>query len=243
MIRPALPVAALRALWLCLLAAAAPSATAHGNHDQSEAASAAPAAPALAPGYGSLGFEAPVPGTYTLPTLGPAADGAVLDDGGTPRRLQDLLAGKTVLLSFIYTSCNDVNGCPLATWVLGRVQAPILADARLRDRVRLLSLSFDPARDTPAQVREYGSRFREGNFDWQFLTTTGQPDLQPILDAYGQWTMPEVDAAGNVTGAVAHQLRVFLVDEQRRIRNIYNANFLHPDILVADLLTVIGAGN
>lgn len=237
MIQPGVPAATLRALSLWVLAATAPSALAHGNHDRPDAA--APAATALAPGYGSLGFEAPLPGTYTLPSLGPAADGAVLDDGGNPRRMHDLLAGKTVLLSFIYTSCNDVNGCPLATWVLGRVQAPILAHPRLRERVRLLSLSFDPARDTPAQVQEYGSRFREGAFDWQFLTTTGTADLQPILDAYGQWTMPERDADGKVTGAVAHLLRVYLIDEQGRIRNIYNANFLHPDILINDLLTVI----
>lgn len=234
---------ATAAALLIAIAAAAPAATAHGNHAETDATSAASAAPALAPGYGSLGFEAPVPGTYTLPVLGPAADGPVLDDGGKPRRLHELFGDRVVLLSFIYTSCNDVNGCPLATWVLGRVQAPILADPRLRDRVRLLSLSFDPARDTPAQVREYGSRFREESFDWQFLTTTGKADLQPILDAYGQWTMPERDASGNVTGAVAHLLRVYLVDDQRHIRNIYNANFLHPDILVNDLLTVIGTEN
>lgn len=224
---------------LAAILTAAPAAPAHTGHDQPPT----PAAQALAPGYGNLGFEVPAAGTYDLPSLGPAADGMVLDEQGRPHRLHDLLKGKTILLSFIYTSCNDVNGCPLATWVLGRVQAPILSHPALRDRVRLLSLSFDPGRDTPAQVREYGSRFREQDFDWRFLTTTGKAELQPILDAYGQWTMPERDAAGNVTGAVAHLLRVYLIDEQGRIRNIYNANFLHPDILVNDLLTVIGAEN
>jgi cytochrome c peroxidase len=224
---------------LLALLAVAPATTAHPGHDQVPA----PSTPAHAPGYGSLEFEVPVAGTYELPSLGTAADGAVLDEQGRPHRLHDLLKEKTVLLSFMYTSCNDVNGCPLATWVLGRVQAPVLADARLRDRVRLLSLSFDPARDTPTQVREYGSRFREQDFDWRFLTTTGRSDLQPILDAYGQWTMPERDASGNVTGAVAHLLRVYLIDERRRIRNIYNADFLHPDILINDLLTVIGEGS
>lgn len=221
-----------------MLALSAP-VPAHPGHDQAPA----PSNPALAPGYGTLGFEVPAAGTYDLPSLGPAADGAVLDEQGRPQRLHELLGGRTVLLSFIYTSCNDVNGCPLATWVLGRVQAPVLSHPQLRDRVRLLSLSFDPARDTPEQVREYGSQFREQDFDWRFLTTAGKSELQPILDAYGQWTMPERDAAGNVTGAVAHLLRVYLIDEQRRIRNIYNANFLHPDILVNDLLTVIGAEN
>jgi cytochrome oxidase Cu insertion factor (SCO1/SenC/PrrC family) len=229
----AVPVRA--AAWLlCLSASAAPMRAApHDAHD--EAGQSAPA-----PGYGDLGFAAPPAGTYSLPSLGAAADGAVLEGSGEPRRLHDLLAGKTVLLGFIYTHCSDINGCPLATWVLGRVQARIRAHPLLKDRVRLLSLSFDPARDTPAVMDEYGSRFRDAGFDWRFLTTTGSTELRPLLDAYGQWTMPERNADGLVTGNVAHLLRVYLIDEERNIRNIYNANFLHPDILVNDLITVVG---
>lgn len=221
--------------WLAL----APAALAHPDHAQP------PATPAglRAPGYGSLGFQAPAPGTYSLPVIGPAADGAVVDAEGRSRRLHDLFRGRTVLLSYIYTGCNDVNGCPLATWVLGRVQQPVAANPALRDRVRLLSVSFDPARDTPQAMQEYGARFRAPGFDWHFLAPPGNTELRTLLDAYGQWTMPERDAAGNVTGAVAHLLRVYLIDDQGRIRNIYNANFLHPDILVNDLLTVIGAEN
>ena len=88
----------------------------------------------LAPGYSALEFPAPAPGTYKLPPLGEAADGALVDSSGAAVRLHDLYDGKTVVLSFIYTSCPDVNGCPLATFVLSQVQerlAPFLQRHRV----------------------------------------------------------------------------------------------------------------
>ncbi|MBI1733192.1 MAG: SCO family protein [Gammaproteobacteria bacterium] len=228
-----------RVAWLIALA----GSPAVAAHPESHAAVVHAPAPARAPGYGDLGFEAPAPGTYGLPSLGYAADGLILDGAGQPRHLHDLMSGKVVLLSFIYTGCSDVNGCPLATWVLGRVQTPVSTNPILRERVRLLTLSFDPARDTPARMQDYATHFRQAEFDWQFLTTTGESRLLPILEAYDQRISPERDTGGGLTGNLSHLLRVYLIDEQRRIRNIYNANFLHPDILLNDLQTVIGSGN
>ncbi|MCZ6711503.1 MAG: hypothetical protein O7B25_14165, partial [Gammaproteobacteria bacterium] len=76
----------------------------------------------LAPGYARLEFEPPTAGSYALPALGYAADGAVIDLTGLTRRLHDFLGDKIVVLSFIYTTCSDVNGCPLATHVLRGLQ-------------------------------------------------------------------------------------------------------------------------
>ena len=69
----------------------------------------------LAPGYSALQFPAPEVGSYSLPSIGPAADGELLDSRGDIVNLHELYGGKTIVLSFIYTSCPDVNGCPLAT--------------------------------------------------------------------------------------------------------------------------------
>src|SRR5688500_12848367 len=76
----------------------------------------------LAPGYANLLFTPPAAGTYALPPIGQAVDGAVLKEDGHPARLHELFGDKLVLLSFIYSSCNDVNGCPLATAVLHKVR-------------------------------------------------------------------------------------------------------------------------
>ena len=83
------------------------------------------------------------------------------------------VGGKPTVLSFIFTTCDDVNGCPLATYVMRSVQDALQADPATADRARLVSFSFDPVFDTPDVIDAYGSQFRTGDFDWQFLTTSG----------------------------------------------------------------------
>ena len=187
----------------------------------------------LAPGYADLEFAAPAPGTYQLPPLRPAADGAVFDDAGNAHRLHDYLGDRIVVLSFIYTTCSDVNGCPLAAYVLRRVQDRALADPSVRDRLRFVSISFDPAHDTPAVMSTYAARLRAPGFDWTFLTGTSEAALQPVLDAYDQFVIRDE------SGAISHTLRVVLIDRQRRVRNIYSVSFLHADTVLNDVRTLL----
>ena len=63
--------------------------------------------------------------------------------------------------------------------------------------------------------------------------------LEPILDDYGQYTIREYDESGEYTGDFAHMLRVFLIDRELRVRNIYSVAFLHADILINDLETLL----
>ena len=193
----------------------------------------------LAPGYGELDYDPPAPGTYTLPPLGKAADGAVLDASGKPLRLAEVLDGKLVLMGFIYTHCPDMNGCPLASYVMKQVQARLLEDEELRGQVRLISLSFDPELDTPEAMRQYSHHFRRQDFDWRFLTTASEADLQPILQGYGQFREKLYNNDGSYAGSMSHILRVYLIDRDQRIRNIYSAGFLHRDTAVNDLKTLL----
>jgi cytochrome oxidase Cu insertion factor (SCO1/SenC/PrrC family) len=186
-----------------------------------------------APGWGDLEFAAPMPGTYALPPLRVATDGAVLDEAGKPRRLFEFLGDRVVVLSFIYTTCSDVNGCPLASYVLKRIQDAAVGDARLRDSVRLVSVSFDPEHDTPSVMAAYGARLRAEGFDWPFLTTASVTELQPILDSYDQFVIRDA------SGAISHVLRVMLIDRERRVRNIYSVSFLHADTVLADVRTLL----
>jgi cytochrome c peroxidase len=193
----------------------------------------------LAPGYAELTFQAPEPGSYQLPSLGKASDGVVLTSRGEVSRLQELTGDKFVLLSFIYTSCNDVNGCPLASYVLNKVQRRLQQDAALADYVRLLSISFDRVNDSPDILAKYADNFRNGDFDWQFLTTPSDADLTKILEAYNQFVIEDLNDAGEKIGTLSHILRVYLIDQNRDIRNIYSVSFLHPDIIVNDIRTIV----
>lgn len=193
----------------------------------------------LAPGYSALEFPAPKPGTYELPPLGPAADGALLDSAGATVRLHELYDDKTIVLSFIYTSCPDVNGCPLATFVLSRVQERLAADEATRADVRLVSVSFDPVNDLPDVMAEYGQHFQRHTVDWHFLTAKSEVGLDPILHDYDQSVIRDRGPDGEALTTMSHILRVYLIDSKKRIRNIYSPSYLHPDILYADIRTVL----
>ena len=153
--------------------------------------------------------------------------------------LHSLFGDGIVLLSFIYTRCSDAEGCPLATAVLHGVGARVGREPEVSRRLRLLSLSFDPEHDTPDVMRAYGRSFARDGSDWRFLTTASEAELSPLLEAYAQTRVPELDEAGRETGAFAHLLRVFLIDRDRKIRQIYSASLLDADALLADIKTLL----
>ena len=196
----------------------------------------------LAPGYSALEFPAPTPGTYDLPPLGEAANGALLDSSGAAVSLHEVYDDKTIVLSFIYTSCPDVNGCPLATFVLGRVQERLAQDESAVSNVRLVTVSFDPGNDPPHIMANYGKQYRRGAVDWRFLTAESQTTLSPILDDYDQAVIQDRGPDGEVLTTMSHILRVYLIDADKRIRNIYSPSYLHPDILYSDIRTVMQGG-
>ena len=193
----------------------------------------------LPPGYGELEFPAPIVGSYALPPLRAAADGDVLTAEGRATTLFETFGDRIVLLSFVYASCPDVAGCPLATAVLHRVQRRLRDEPALHDQLQLVSLSFDPVRDTPEAMARYGAGFRDAAVDWSFLTTASERALAPTLAAYGQTVQREYGPDGAYLGTLSHVLRVFLIDRERRIRNVYSVSFLHPDTLIADVKTLL----
>ncbi|OAI21766.1 cytochrome c peroxidase [Methylomonas koyamae] len=195
----------------------------------------------LAPGYTALPFEPAKPGTYTLPIITQAANGDVLTSNNQSKHLHDLMGDKLVLLSFIYAACSDVNGCPLATQVLQKIGRQLQKQPELADKLRLLTLSFNPTQDTPEMMRHYGEGFKTGDFDWQFLTTRDGTTLQPILDGYQQNVQKVYDDKGRFTGTFSHLLRVYLIDKDKNVRNIYSVDFLHADTLIGDVLTLLAA--
>ncbi len=187
-------------------------------------------------------FEAPAAGTYALPVIRPAADGTVLDEQGRRVTLHDAMDGKLVLLSFIYTRCADPDGCPLATAVLYDILFFSEQDRAIADNLRLVSLSFDPGHDTPeimAGFRGAEPKTPVHRCDWAYLTTPSEAALRPLLDGYDQVVRKRYDDAGRFRGMFAHQLRVYLIDRHKRVRNIYGLGFLDPRLLIADVRTLL----
>ncbi len=190
----------------------------------------------------ALGFVPPKPGTYQLHRIMQAPDGNVLDSDGSRHRLSEFTRGKITLFSFIYTYCTDAKGCPLAYETLHSLKGSIEQDATLRDRVRFVSMSFDPRNDTPETMRLYGDsalRDRRG-LRWHFLTTGSGKELAPLLDGFGQdVSVAEEQPDGARVPVLQHLLKVYLIDAAGSVREIYSTSFLHPTILLNDIRTLL----
>jgi protein SCO1/2 len=70
--------------------------------------------------------------------------------------------------------------------------------------------------------------------DWHFLTGTSEEDLKPLLAGFGQ-----VVERGADLGRINHTLRLFLVDADGRIRNIYGLGTMDPRLLMSDIATLL----
>jgi len=182
-----------------------------------------------------LEFVPPAPGSYKLDRIMPAPEGRVLDIDGKAARLSKYLHDRITLLGFIYTTCADPDGCPLAYRVFDALKEAIADRPRLHGQVRFVTLSFDPARDTPEAMRRYaGSRLVESDagLRWYFLTTRSAKELHPLVEGFGQ----EVTRSGR---ELSHVLKVFLIDRAGDVREIYSSNFLHPQSVLNDIETLL----
>ncbi|EHR68965.1 uncharacterized protein SCO1/SenC/PrrC [Burkholderiales bacterium JOSHI_001] len=187
----------------------------------------------------SVGAGLPAPGSYTLPRLGRAPDGEVLDHRGRAHRLHTLLGGRITVLSFMYTYCRDPEGCPLAWAAMDGLHALLAAEPALAARAQLVSLSFDPHNDTPQQMALFGGqRARLAPVRWHFLTTASVPWLLPLLNGFGQDVTVETDARGQPTRTLNHLLKLFLVDARRTVREVYGVATLSQQALHNDLRTL-----
>ncbi len=105
----------------------------------------------------------------------------VLQDqnGRQLRFYDDIVRGKVVAINFIYTACTEL--CPLDTAQLRQVQQ-ILGDRVGRD-IHMYSISLNPSRDTPEQLRQFMRSYDVGP-GWTFLTGSTQ-DVQLLQRRLG----------------------------------------------------------
>lgn len=229
------------AFGLVLAAAAAGTGPVRADDNEEKAVFTPPLRPELAIGRSDeYDYDPPVPGTYALPPLMGAGDGRILASEGKTQELHDILKGRISVLSFIYTRCADPTACPYATGALWEIHRVTRKDTELAESMQLITFSFDPEHDTPTVMENYGKGLRAGGTgaDWLFLTTEDREQLTPILDAY----RVRVDRKKNPDdplGPLNHLLRVFLIDREAQVRNIYSFGLLDPRLVVTDVRTLL----
>ena len=188
-------------------------------------------------------FVPPAPGSYTLHRIMAAPEGRVLGIDGRQQPLSRYTRDQITLLGFIYTTCVDPEGCPLAYRVFDALKDAIAATPSLHGKVRFVTLSFDPARDSPEVMRSYaGSRAveKDGGLRWYFLTTRSVRELMPLVDGFGQDIHITFDRSGaRPRRELSHVLKVFLIDRAGDVREIYTSTFLYPRLVLNDIETLL----
>jgi len=107
-------------------------------------------------------------------------DTELLDQNGKKIHFYtDLVKGQTVVINFIFTTCTTI--CPPLGATFARVQKE-LGDKVGRD-VRFISISVDPATDTPERLKAWGAKFHAGE-GWTFVTGN-KPEVDELLRALG----------------------------------------------------------
>ncbi len=146
-----------------------------------------------------------------LPVLGSVPGFSLTERSGRTVTADDL-AGHVWIADFVFTRCPDF--CPALTSRMSRLQARIAGGT---DPIRLVSVSVDPAHDTPEILRDYATRAKAGP-DWLFLTGT-PGDIAALLR--GGFKVAWADD-GPPASPITHSDRFVLVDRERRIRGYYH---------------------
>jgi protein SCO1/2 len=164
-----------------------------------------------------------------LADIGPAPEAALTDQAGRPFALSGL-RGRAVVVSFVYTTCTGT--CPATTFGLSRVQSALRKAGLWGERVHFVSITLDPARDTPEALARYARIYDADADAWHFLS--GPPEhVAKVINAWGMWakTLP--------SGVIDHPSRIFLVDPAGRLREIYSLETLRPTAVVQDITEVL----
>ena len=129
----------------------------------------------------------------------------------------DLLKGKIVVINFIFTTCTGI--CPPMTANLARVQS-YLGD-HVGHEVNFISISVDPATDTPAEMKKYAARF-QAKPGWYFLTGSKE-NLDQVLRKLGGYVEDKGDHSTRLiigNEATGEWVKVFAMSKADEIANI-----------------------
>jgi protein SCO1/2 len=144
--------------------------------------------------------------------------------------------GKALAITFIYRECPLPDYCIRMSQNFSDLANRFKNDPEAKEKVRLLSISFDPERDTPEKLKQYGLGYlgNQSSADfsiWQLAVGTDQ-QVRSIADFFG--LRYEVDA--NVKTQINHSLRTAVISPTGKVVKIYPGNEWTVDELARDLL-------
>ena len=156
----------------------------------------------------------------------PAPAFALVDADGKPVALPDF-ANRIVVMHFIYAGCPDV--CPLHAEKIAEIQQ-MVNQTPMKERVQFISVTTDPANDTPEVMKDYGPAHGIDPANWVFLTAgqeQGEDATRRLVEAYGHKFM-QTDDGLQVHGVVTH-----VIDRGGRwAANFHGLKFAPPNLVL-----------
>ena len=159
----------------------------------------------------------------------PVPDFTLIDQAGQPVRFSTLVAGKVVGLNFVYTRCALPQFCLRSSNVFSVMQRRF-ARQYGRDLV-LLTVTFDPERDTPDVLATYAARFNADPKMWRFLTGK-TADVRRVCGLFGIESYLD-------EGLLNHSLHTAVIDRQGRLVSNIEGNQYTPEQLGDLILDVL----
>jgi len=140
--------------------------------------------------------------------------------------------GKALLLTFIYTRCPVPEYCTLMSNNFAQIERALGQDPALYEKTHLLSISIDPAYDTPEVLRSYGAahteRYENETFaHWEFAGGTSE-QVKQIAQYFGLAYFPEKDQ-------IIHGLRTVIISPQGKVAKIYTGNDWKPEEVLEEI--------
>ncbi|MGG1637257.1 SCO family protein [Paenibacillus sp. FSL K6-3182] len=117
--------------------------------------------------------------------------------------------GKARIVYFYFANCPDV--CPPTTFLLSQVQEQLKEEGKLGTKAELISITFDPVRDTPEVIRDFAKRNFADLNGWRFLRGDESNTMQIARD-FG------IGVIKNEDGSFSHSNVITIVDKDGQIR-------------------------
>lgn len=143
--------------------------------------------------------------------------------------------GKALAITFIYSRCPLPNYCILMSKHFSDLAIQLNANAELKDKIRLLSVSFDPQTDTPAKLKQYGLGYlgKDAKPDftvWQ-LAVGSDKEVKDVADFFGL----RYEVSPDDKEQFNHSLRTAVIAPDGKVTKILAGNEWTPNDLLREL--------
>jgi protein SCO1/2 len=142
--------------------------------------------------------------------------------------------GRAVALTFIYTRCPLPTFCPRMDRGFRAAQQAVAGRPDLQGRVQFLSISFDPAFDTPDVLRQHAAAVGADLESWRFLTAE-----EPVIDRFATRFGVSIIRNPADPADITHNLRTAVLGPDGRLRRVLPGGDWTPEELVAELAAAL----